>query len=74
MLYVVDVPTQTVPLPTMDPGVEGTALTDTVRLAAEDVPQAFEAVTVTAPLAEPAVALMEWVAEAPIQPPGNVQV
>jgi hypothetical protein len=40
---------------------------------AEDVPQAFEAVTVTVPPAGPAVAVMEEVVEVPVQPSGNVQ-
>jgi hypothetical protein len=75
MLYVVEVPVQTVARPLMDPGAEGTALADTVRLAAEaDVPQAFEAATVTSPPVNPAVALMEGVVEAPVQPSGSVQL
>jgi hypothetical protein len=65
---------QTVELPLMEPGVGGTAPTATVRLAAGDVPQAFVAVTVTVPSVAPAVAVMEFVVEAPDQPPGKVQV
>jgi hypothetical protein len=71
---VADVPAQTVALPLMEPGVGGTAPTETVRLAAGDVPQAFEAATVTTPPAGPAVAVMEFVVEVPDQPPGSVQV
>jgi hypothetical protein len=66
-------PAQTVALPLMVPGVGGAAPTDTVRLAAGDVPQAFEAATVTVPPVGPAVAVMEFVAEVPVHPPGNVQ-
>jgi hypothetical protein len=40
---------------------------------AEDVPQAFEAATVTVPPVGPAIAVMEFVVEAPDQPPGKVQ-
>jgi hypothetical protein len=40
---------------------------------AGDVPQAFEAATVTGPPAGPAVAVMAFVVEAPVQPSGNVQ-
>jgi hypothetical protein len=65
---------QTVALPLMDPSVGSTASTDTVRLAAGETPQAFEAVTVTVPPVGPAVAVMEFVVEAPVHPPGNVQM
>jgi hypothetical protein len=58
-LYVLDVPVQTVSRPLMDPGVGGAALTVTVRLEGEDVPQSLEAVTVTCPPVDPAVAVME---------------
>jgi hypothetical protein len=74
MPYVFVLPVQTVARPLMAPGAEGTALADTVRLAAADVPQAFVAATVTVPPAEPAVTVMEVVVEAPVQPPGSVQV
>jgi hypothetical protein len=70
---VAGVPVQTVPLPLMDPGAGGAASTDTVRLAAGDVPQAFEAATVTVPPAGPAVTVMAFVVEAPAQPGGSVQ-
>jgi hypothetical protein len=65
---------QTVALPLMAGGLEGGALTDTVRLAAGDGPQAFEAVTLTSPPVTPAVATMEPVPDVPDHPAGNVQV
>jgi hypothetical protein len=65
---------QTLALPLIAPGVEGAALADTGRLAAEDIPQAFDAATVTVPPAGPAVAVIVVVAEAPVQPSGSVQV
>jgi hypothetical protein len=46
----------------------------TSRLATGDSPQALVAVTVTAPPVEPAVAVMDSVVEAPVHPPGNVQM
>jgi hypothetical protein len=57
----------------MDPGVGGAASTNTVRLAAGETPQAFEAVTLTSPPIDPAAAVMEVVLEVPVQPPGSVQ-
>jgi hypothetical protein len=57
----------------MDPGAGGGPPTSTARLAAE-LPQPFKAVTVTIPPAGPAVTVMEFVAEAPVQPSGSVQV
>jgi hypothetical protein len=74
MRYVLSVPAQTVSLPLMEPSVGGAALTDTVRLAAGDVSQAFEAATVTLPPADPAAAVMEVALEVPVHPGGNVQM
>jgi hypothetical protein len=73
MLYVAVVPVQTVPLPMMDPGAGGAESTDTAIVEAEDVPQPFDAVTVTTPPDEPAAAMMESAVEAPVHPAGSVQ-
>jgi hypothetical protein len=64
---------QTVASPMMDPGLGGAASTETAMPVAEDVPQAFVAVTVTVPPVDPAIAVMEFVVEVPGHPPGNVQ-
>jgi hypothetical protein len=69
-----EAPVQTVALPLMAPGAKGGAPADTGRLAAEDVPQPFDAATVSVPLVEPAVAVMDAVVEVPDHPPGNVQL
>ena len=68
-----DVPAQTVSLPLMDPGAEGAASTDTAMPVAGDVPQPFEAVTVTSPPVAPAVAKMESMSETPVHPSGKTQ-
>jgi hypothetical protein len=70
---VAELPEQTVALPLMDPGAGG-APTHTAILVAGEVPQAFEAVTVTFPPVAPAVAVIEAVLELPVHPTGNVQV
>jgi hypothetical protein len=49
-------------------------VTATAKLAAGEAPQAFEAVTVKFPPAEPAVAVIELEVEVPDHPPGSVQV
>jgi hypothetical protein len=67
-------PTQTVPLPLGDAGAESGLRTSTARLVAGEVPQPLRAVTAMVPPAVPAVAVMEVVVEAPVHPPGSVQV
>ena len=49
-------------------------LTVTASVAAADDPHALLAVTVTFPLVALAVALIEFVVEVPVHPPGRVQV
>jgi hypothetical protein len=71
---VADVPVQTVSLPLMAPGVESGDSTVTGMLDTDVVPQPFEALTVTVPPVTPAVTVMEVVVEAPVHPPGRVQV
>jgi hypothetical protein len=70
----VEVPVQTVSLPLMATGLEGTNSTDTARMEAGEDPQGFEAVTLTFPPAAPAVAVMEGMAETPFHPAGNVHL
>jgi hypothetical protein len=65
---------QTVSLPLMPPGAEGTVSTDTAIPVAGEAPQAFLAATVMTPPADPAAAVMESVVEVPVQPSGSVQV
>lgn len=74
MLYVLDEPEHTVMLPEMLPGVAGKGVTVTARVCAVELPQLLFAVTVTFPLVELAVALIELVVEVPLQPPGKIQV
>jgi hypothetical protein len=57
----------------MDAGAGGGLGTDTARLAGEEFPQRFDAITVTFPPVSPTVAVMEEVPEAPDHPEGNVQ-
>jgi len=65
---------QTVTLPVMDPGVAGVGLTVTASVCTVEEPQVLLATTVTFPLDEPAVALMEFVTDDPVQPDGNDHV
>jgi hypothetical protein len=61
--------------PLILPGVAGIAvLTTILKVCAGDVPQLLFAVTVMFPLVVLAVAVMEFVAELPLHPPGNVHV
>jgi hypothetical protein len=48
--------------------------TVTINDAAEEVPHALEAVTLTAPLFVPTVAVRDVVLELPVQPVGKDQV
>jgi hypothetical protein len=68
-------PAQTLPLPLIVPGVAGIEAEEvTARLRTVEEPQALFAVTVIFPLVAPAVGLIEFVVELPVQPPGNVHV
>lgn len=58
----------------MVPGVAGMLLTVTASVLTPEDPQALFAVTVTFPLVELAVALIDVVVEVPVHPPGNTQV
>ena len=69
-----ELPEQTVALPVIIPGWAGMTLTVTASVAAADDPHALLAVTVTFPLVALAVALIEFVVEVPVHPPGRVQV
>lgn len=74
MLYVFELPEQTMVLPLMLPGVAGMVFTVTDNDCTADEPQLLFADTVTFPLVVLAVAVMELVMEVPAQPLGNVQV
>ena len=59
----------------MEPGVAGIAeFTVTVMVCGNEEPHALLAVTDILPLLIPAVALMEFVVDVPVQPVGNVHV
>lgn len=58
----------------MAPGVAGVPPTLTASDAGADVPQRVVAVTLMFPPAPPAVTVMLFVVEAPVQPVGNVHV
>ena len=72
--YVFVVPEQIVAVPEIVPGVAGIVFTTTAKVCPEEFPQALFAVTVIFPLVALAVALIEFVVDVPVQPPGNVQV
>ena len=74
ILYMFELPEQMLVLPLMAPGLEGTGVTVTDNVWAEDEPQVLFADTVTFPLVVLAVAVMEVDVEEPVQPPGSVQV
>lgn len=62
-------------LPEIDPGVAGIVLSLTsAKLAAEEFPQVLLAVTVTFPSVALAVAVILFVVDVPLHPPGKVQV
>ena len=67
-------PLQKVAVPVIVPGVAGADSVVTASVCAEDVPQLLPAVTETVPALAPTVALMVFVVDAPVQPPGNVHV
>ena len=74
MLYVVATAEHGVALPVIAPGVAGADVGVTAKVAAEDVPHVPVAVTLTLPAVALGVAEMLFVVDAPVQPPGNVQV
>jgi hypothetical protein len=74
MLYVLEVPEQTVELPETDPGVAGAVFTFTLTVFAADELHALFAVTVIFPPVVPAVAVIEFVVDIPVHSTGNVQV
>ena len=67
-------PEQTVELPVIVPGCDGTGVTVTASVRGVEPPQELFAVTEIFPLVALAVALMEVVVELPDQPEGNTQV
>lgn len=74
ILYILNEPSQITVLPEILPGVAGTELTVTANVCAGEVPQELLAVTVIFPLVAPAVVLIEFVVDVPLQPPGKVHV
>jgi hypothetical protein len=68
------VPAQNDALPLMAPGLAGAVIIETIKLCAADAPQESFAVTLIVPPVEPAVALIEFVVDVPVHPPGSVQV
>ena len=65
---------QKLALPVITDGVAGTVFTVIAKVAAVEFPQVLFAVTVIFPLVALAVALILFVVDVPVQPPGNVQV
>ena len=61
-------------VPLIAPGVAGMVFTTIACDAADDVPHALLAVTVTLPEVALAVAVIELVVDVPVQPLGNVHV
>ena len=74
MLYIFTEFAHTLALPAITPGVPGIGETVTDMIWAADVPHAFPATTEMFPLLAPTMALIEFVDDAPVQPPGKVQV
>ena len=72
--YVFVVPEQIVTVPEIVPGVVGIVFTTTANVCALEFPQALFAVTVMFPEVALAVALIEFVVDVPVQPPGIVHV
>lgn len=73
-LYEIVEPAHGLALPVMLPGVAGIFVTVTFKVCAEEGPQVLLAVTLIVPPALPAVALIEFVVDAPVQPTGKVHV
>ena len=74
MLYVFELPEQTVVLPVMAPGWAMTPDTVTDNVLGVDEPQALFAVTEMFPLVALAVVVIDVVVDVPVQPTGKVQV
>ena len=75
ILYVFELPEQTVAVPLIVPGAAGTEPPIvTFNVCAKDDPQELFAVTEIVPLVELAVVMIEFVVEEPLQPEGNVHV
>lgn len=74
IVYVLLEPEQTVAFPVIDPGVAGVGFTTIAFVCAAEVPHVLAAVTVIVPLAAFDVALMLVVVDAPVHPPGMVQL
>ena len=58
----------------MLPGAPGAVAAVTARVVANDVPQAFDAVTETVPLVAVGIAETDAVVDVPVQPEGSVHV
>ena len=69
-----DEPAQIGDVPAITPGVAGAVFTVIACEEAAEDPQVLFAVTLTFPPAKPAVAVIEFVVDVPVQPPGNVHV
>jgi hypothetical protein len=71
---VFDDPEQIVVVPVMEPGVAGIVFTVIASVCGALLPQVLSAVTVIFPDVALAVAVILLVVDAPVHPPGNVQV
>ena len=74
MLYVFELPEQMLAVPLIAPGIAGMVFTTIACDEADDAPHALLAVTVTLPAVELAIAVIELVVDAPVQPLGNDHV
>jgi hypothetical protein len=74
MLYVCDEPWQTEVLPVMVAGSKGVDITVRAIVLAAPEPHELFAITDILPPPEPAVTVIEFVAEVPVHPAGNVHV
>ena len=72
MVYVLVLPEQLTVFPLTVPGVDGEVLTVTTSDCAADEPQVLLAVTVTLPLVELTVLVIELEEEVPVHPLGKV--
>jgi hypothetical protein len=73
-VYVSEVPWQTAASPVIEAGWAGTVVVKTAIVLAILVPQALDAVTEISPPVVPAVTVIEFVVELPVQPEGRVHV
>jgi hypothetical protein len=74
MEYVLLLPEQIATAPEIVPGVAGIEFTVTANVCAGEVPHTLSAVTVIFPLVVPAVVVIEFVVDVPLQPDGVVHV